>query len=154
MRIFSLGVLTLTLSLAVGMASLQSAHAKSTAHKAVKKALSSTATYSAAGADPIVQKNADGTVDVYDAPSGDSGGGGSVAAAPATPRVIYHRHPAGTTRYSDGTVVTRNPDGSVDVSDSDSDHPQIQWDRAPSSSSSGHSTARHKSAHSTAKKHH
>lgn len=78
-----------------------------------------------ASADNVTRKNSDGSVDVYDqddpnAPQGDgqetvqsegggaSGGGGGVRYVPGTSPY--------TKKYSDGTVVHRNPDGSIETS--------------------------------------
>lgn len=78
-----------------------------------------------ASADNVTRKNSDGSVDVYDqddpnAPQGDGqetvqseggavGGGGGVRYVPGTSPY--------TKKYSDGTVVRRNSDGSIETSD-------------------------------------
>lgn len=81
---------------------------------------------SSAFADTATRKNSDGSVDVYDqddpnAPQGDGqetvqgegggevGGGGGVRYVPGTSPY--------TKKYSDGTVVRRNSDGSIETSD-------------------------------------
>jgi|AGTN01.1.fsa_nt_gi hypothetical protein len=76
-------------------------------------------------ADTATRKNSDGSVDVYDqddpnAPQGDGqetvqgdggavGGGGGIRYVPGTSPY--------TKKYSDGTVVRRNSDGSIETSD-------------------------------------
>lgn len=78
--------------------------------------------------DVVVTKNADGSVEVSDtAGGGGAGGGGDNGAAQTTGGggITYKVAPPGTIRYPDGTVVRRNPDGSVDVMDEDTIHPQM-----------------------------
>jgi len=92
-----------------------------------------------AGSDVVVKKNADGTVDAYDAsPSA------SAQSETAQPRVIYRlKNNPGTRRIS-GVSVRTNSDGSIDTFDEGSAPTPIH------SSGSG-SSAHHARAHSTAK---
>ncbi len=69
-----------------------------------------------------VQKNADGTVDAYDAgdaAQADDGGGGSETYTQQGDGRIHYR--PGTSpyekKYSDGTTVRRNSDGSIETWD-------------------------------------
>ena len=67
-----------------------------------------------------VRRNADGTVDVYDSDDPDeTGGGGSAPAAAPGPGKVYTQGANNpyTKRFSDGTVVKRNPDGSIETYD-------------------------------------
>lgn len=80
-----------------------------------------------ASADNVTRKNSDGSVDVYDqddpnAPQGDgqetvqSEGGGGGAGGGGGIRYVPGTSPY-TKKYSDGTVVHRNSDGSIETSD-------------------------------------
>lgn len=129
MRTSIWGVVALTFSVVFSPATSTEAVAKGTAKKAYKPQ-AQTASY--ATTDQVITKNPDGTVEVSDgpgsAPAGETGDGASAAASAAPSRqVIYKVAGPGTTKYADGTVVTRNADGSVEVSDSDSVSPKIHW---------------------------
>jgi hypothetical protein len=98
----------------------------------------------AGGSDVVVKKNADGTVDAYDAPSAAQ----TQQAEPAQPSVTYHlKNNPGTRRIS-GVSVRTNPDGSIDTFDEGSAPTPIH-----SSGSAHHAAARsHSTTKSTASK--
>jgi len=86
------------------------------------------------GADVVVKKNADGTVDAYDANNS-----APAQTAPEQPRVIYHLKNTQGTRKISGVSVRTNADGSIDTFDEGSAPTPI------------HASTHHARAHSTAK---
>jgi hypothetical protein len=97
----------------------------------------------AGGSDVVVKKNADGTVDAYDAPSAAP----AQQAEPAQPSVTYHLKSNPGTRRISGVSVRTNPDGSIDTFDEGSAPTPIH-----SSGSAHHAAARHSTTKSTASK--
>ncbi len=94
--------------------------------------------------DVVVKKNADGTVDAYDAPAAPAA---QQADEPAHSGVTYHlKNNPGTRRIS-GVSVRTNPDGSIDTFDEGSAPTPIH-----SSGSAHHGSGRHSTAKSTASK--
>ncbi len=92
-----------------------------------------------------VNRHSDGTVDVYDdddpAMQGGGGdGGGSTGVEGGGVRYVPGKSPY-THKYSDGTVVKRNPDGSIETSSPES---TSSW--GPSSGGGGSSASRTKRA--------
>lgn len=71
-----------------------------------------------------IRRNPDGTVDVYESSSGSTGAtaagstANSTARSNAVPKARKSASPrAGSTRYSDGVMVRKNPDGSIETYD-------------------------------------
>ena len=112
----------------------------------------------AAQSDVVVTKNADGTVEASDAPAGGAAAGGGAGSAGSQDGggggITYHAAPPATLHYGDGVVVHRNADGSVDVEDSDSAHPEYHsFGSAPAASHAHHHATGAKSTvkHTTTK---
>lgn len=68
----------------------------------------------ASGSDVVVKKNADGTVEVSDAP------GATQQAAGGQPRIRYRLKNSPGVRRINGVSVRQNPDGSIETIDSES----------------------------------